>query len=305
LEIADGEKRSTISTTMRSPTSKTPRKERVPRTRVDEALLEDRLRLNDEWVEQWEEGGKCVEDSLAPAGLPPFIQTTLSRPKVYRVEEYLNRLVAAGCRRPVLYFCLAELSSEAEAVREGRRRRSIPGEDGESTLAAVPTERRPLTTREDMEAVGNKAKAARRLIHRHRRELLLVADTKEFLLPSGIMTGPVVAEYVLALLEDSLTWVSSLAEAYTAPFEKTLLKSKGLLYLTAYVLAHADGRENRGRRGDGVGDALAGLGSLFAKRELSPSDLREKLRKFEKDHLRLYKLLVHKLDELHRHHATR
>jgi hypothetical protein len=54
-----------------------------------------------------------------------------------------------------------------------------------------------------------------------------------------------------------------------------------------------------------VGDALAGLGSLFAKRELSPSDLREKLRKFEKDHLRLYKLLVHNLDELHRHHATR
>ena len=128
--MAAGEKRSTICAAMRSPTPKTPSKERVPRRMVEEALLEDRLRLNDEWVERWEEGGKCVEESLAPAGLPSFIQTKLSRPKVYRVEEYLNRLVAAGCRRPVLYFCLAELSPEAEAAREGRRWRSIPGEDG-------------------------------------------------------------------------------------------------------------------------------------------------------------------------------
>ena len=36
-----------------------------------------------------------------------------------------------------------------------------------------------------------------------------------------------------------------------------------------------------------------------------PSDLREKLRKFKNDHPRLYKLLVHKLDELHRFHAGR
>jgi hypothetical protein len=156
-----------------------------------------------------------------------------------------------------------------------------------------------------MEAVGNKAKAARRLIHRHRRELLLVADAEEDPPPSGIMTEPVIAEYVLALLEDSLTWVSSLAEAYTAPFEKTLLKSKGLLYLTAYVLAHVDARKIRGRRGDAVGDALAGLASVVSRRTWSPSDLLAKLHKFEKDHPRLYKLLVSKLGELHRFHAGR
>ena len=45
----------------------------MPRRRVEEALLEDRLGLHDEWVERWEQGGKCVEESLAPAGLPPFI----------------------------------------------------------------------------------------------------------------------------------------------------------------------------------------------------------------------------------------
>ena len=102
-----------------------------------------------------------------------------------------------------------------------------------------------------------------------------------------------------------MTWVYSLAGAYTAPFEKTLLKSKGVLYLTAYVLAHADAREIRGRRGDGVDTALAGLASMVSGRTWSPSDLREKLRTFEKDHKRLYKLLVCKLDELHSFHAGR
>src|ERR1039458_7993874 len=135
---------------MRSPTSKTSSKEMVPRRMVEEALLEDRLGLNDEWVERWEEGGKCVEESLAPAGLPPFIQTTLSRPKVYRVEDYLNRLVAAGCRRPVLNFCLEQLSPEAVAAREGKRWRSIRREDGEVDLLPARDEGRPLATREDM-----------------------------------------------------------------------------------------------------------------------------------------------------------
>lgn len=271
---------------------------------VEEALLEDRLRLNDEWVRQREEGGKCVEESIALARLPPFIQTTLSRTKAYRVEEYLSRLVAAGCCRPVLYFCLEQLSPEAVAAREGRRWGSVLGEDGESTLAAVPTERRKLATREDMEVVRNKVRVVRRFIHRYQQELLLVADTDEVPAPQGIMTEPVIAEHVLALLEDSLTWVSSLAEAYTAPFEKTLLMSKGLLYLTAYVTAHAD-MKTRGRRGDSVDAALAKLASMVSGRTWRPSDLREKLRKFEQDYPRLYKLLVRKLGELHRFHAGR
>jgi hypothetical protein len=271
---------------------------------VEAVLLADRMGLNNEWVRQREEGGKCVEESLAPAGLPPFIQTTLRRDKVYRVEDHINRLVAAGCRRPVLYFCLEQLSPEAAATREGKRWRTIPGEDGESTLTTERTERRKLATREDMDVVRNKVRVVRRFIHRYHRELLLVADTEEVPAPQGIMTEPVIAEHVLALLEDALTWVSSLAEVYTAPFERTLLKSKGLLYLTAYVTAHAD-MKTRGRRGDSVDAALAKLASLFTKKELSPSDLRAKLSKFEKDHPRLYKLLVHKLDELHRFHASR
>lgn len=299
MEMADGGKRSTIWAAMRSPTSKTPSKERVPRRRVEEALLEDRLRLNDEWVERQEEGGKWVEESFAPDGLPQFIRAMLGPRKADDVEGHIRRLVKAGCLRPVLYFCLEQLSPEAVAAREGKRWRSVPREDGEFTLTAERTEGRPLATREDMEAVRYNAEKTRRLIHGHQRELLLVADTNEFRLP----TGPTDADEALSLLKESLDWVSSLAGAYTAPFEKTLLKSKGLLYLTAYVLKHADPSKIRGQRHSGVDKALAGLASLVTKREWPPSGLRAKLRKFGKDHPHVHKLLLRKLEELHRFHG--
>jgi hypothetical protein len=273
----------------------------VPRRRIEEVLLEERLGLCEEWVERWEQGGKCFAESLAPAALPPFIRDTLGKYKVYDAEGHIRRLEKAGCLRPVLYFCLEELSPEAAAMREGRRRKLVPLNDGEFNLSAERTERRLLARRDDMKAVWNSADKARHLIHQYRRELLLVADTNEFRLP----TGPTDADEALSLLRESLSWVSSLAEAYSAPFEKTLLKSKGLLYLTAYVLKHADPRKIRGQRHSGVDSALAGLASLVTKRAWSPSDLRGKLRKFGKDHPRLHRLLLQRLDELHRFHAGR
>ena len=119
------------------------------------------------------------------------------------------------------------------------------------------------------------------------------------------MPGPEDADDALSLLKESLSWVASLAGAYTTPFEKTLLKSKGLLFLTAYVLGYADARKVRAQRWMGVKRELAGLASLVTKKKWSPSDLRGKLRKFERDYPRLHKLLLRKLDELHRFHATR
>ena len=289
---------------MRSPTPTTSRT-MISRRRVEEVLLAERLGLHDEWVERREHGGKCVEESLAPAALPPFVRAMLGKYKVYDAEGHIRQLVKAGCIRPVLYFFLEGLGPEAATIREGRRRKLVPGNDGEFSPAAERKERRPMATREDMEAVRNKAEAVRRLIHRHQRELLLVADTHEFNLPSGMPTVPTDADDALSLLKESLSWVSSLAGAYTAPFEKTLLKSKDLLYLTAYVLAHADPRKVPGGRRDGVDKALADLASLVTKREWPPSDLRAKLRKFERNHPRLHRLLVRKLDELHRFHAPK
>lgn len=302
--MPDAGKRSRICSVMRSHTPKTPMA-KVSRRKVEEALLADRLGLHDEWVEQGERGGKWVKESLTPAALPQFIGATLGPRKADDVEGHIRRLVKAGCSRPVLYFCLEQLSPDAEAARKGQRRMSVPGEDGEVDLLAERTEGRPLATRQDLEALVNKAEDARRLIQHHRRELLLVADTSEFRLPTGMMTEPRDADDAFWLLNESLSWGSSLAGAYTAPFAKTLLKSKGLLYLTAYVLTHANKKETPGRRRDGVDEALAGLARILTKKKLSPSDLRAKLRKFEKDHPRLYKLLVRKLYELHRFHAGR
>ena len=277
---------------------------KVSRRKVEETLLEDRLRLNDEWVDRREEGGKCVEESLAPAGLPPSIRGMLGPRKSDDVEGHIRRLVKAGCLRHVLYFCLAELSPEAVATREGKRWRSVPREDGECDLLAEAMEGRPLATHEDLEALPKRVESARRVIHRYHRELLLVADTNEFRLPTGMEAEPRDADDAFWLLNESLSWVSSLAKAYTKPYEKTLLKSKGLLFLTAYVLKYADARKVKEQRWLGVKGELAGLASLITKREWRPSDLRDKLRKFEKDYPRLHKVLLRKLDELHRHHAT-
>ena len=79
----------------------------------------DRLGLHDEWVERWEQGGQCLEESLAPAALPRFIRDTLGKYKVYDVEGHIKRLVEAGCRPEVLYFCLEELSPEADGHPRG------------------------------------------------------------------------------------------------------------------------------------------------------------------------------------------
>ena len=301
--MADGGKRSTIWAAMRSPTPKT-LMTRVSRRKVEEALLADRLGLHEDWVERWEQGGKWLEESLAPDMLPPFIGAILGRDRTYEVEGHIRRLEKAGCRRPVLYLCLEELGPDAAAMREGRRRKLVPGNDGEFNPAAEWTEGGKLETREDLESVWDKAEKTRRLIRHHRRELLLVADTREFPLPTGMTTEPEDADDALTLLEESLSWVSKLAAAYAAPREKNVLKSKGLLFLTAYVLKYADARKVKEQRWMGVKGELAGLASLVTKKAWSPSDLRDKLRKFERDYPRLHKLLVHKLDELHRFHAA-
>ena len=301
--MAAGRKRGTICATMRSPTPKTPIN-KMSRKKVEEVLLADRLGLHDEWVERWEQDGQCLEESLSPDRLPRFIRDTLGKYKVYDVEGHIKRLVEAGCRPQVLYLCLEELSPDAEAIRHGRQRRLVPGSDGEYSPAAEWAEGRKLATREDLESIWDNAVKTRRLIHKHRREILMVADTNEFPLPRGIITEPENADDALSLLKESLSWVSKLAGAYTKPYEETLLKSKGLLFLTAYVLAHAGARKVRGLRWKGVKGELAGLASLVTKKRWRPSDLRGKLRKFEQDYPRLHKLLLRKLDELHRFHAT-
>jgi hypothetical protein len=116
--------------------------------------------------------------------------------------------------------------------------------------------------------------------------------------------------------------VAKLADAYAAPMVSTLIKNKGLLYLTLYISRHADQRKLRGQRTDSVladskkasGDrrarrthlpaanVLVNLLSMImgADQSWSPSELKDKVESFRQKEPRLYRLLENKLTELHK-----
>lgn len=261
------------------------------RKKIAERLLQERLGLDEDWLNR-DDGG----NAHLPSALPRFLAQRLSRPALKALEEDLARLVEAGCRRQALYFCLAQLNPEADWSRK-----------------------QLVATKEDMEAIANNSKAARKLIHRYRDELLLAASASPQGLPGGMFVTLPDPDETLSVLTNSLTWLCSLAESYAKPFEKTLLKSKGLLYLTLYVFLHADSRRSRARDsqrqiGDSVvparrskpavpspDHALASVARLCTSKRWSPSDLREKLKRFQRDFPSLYAKMKSKMLELHAH----
>jgi hypothetical protein len=298
-----------------------PERKKIDRKKVEEALLADRLGLNEPWIERWEENGEWREESHAPDRLTDFILSNRKKREIEDVETDIQRLVAAGCRRQVVYFCLAELSPDATWLRAGGERQPVfttgraPADDEDYSLRK--RERR-LATREDLKAVANTAKEARKQIHRYQRELELIADAAGYPLPLGLMCQPKLAVDALALLENSLTWAAKLAAAYTAPFESTLLKSKGLLYLTLYIEMYANPKKLSGSKMSGLlresakpsgtrrakrtfvaDNPLTSLANALTVRHWSPSDLYNKLAGFKADYPRLYKKLAEKLAELH------
>lgn len=286
---------------MDPPVSKAP-KQRIPSKKVHEIELENRLGLDTPWIESRWQGGKRIVDSIAPEELPQSVRDMLNGNEIKEVESSLDSIVVAGCQRPVLYYCLAQLSDEAKAIREGRRELSVPDEDGEYRFKGWAKER-PYATREELEAVRNNADKTRHILHHFRRELLLAAHAGELHSP----LGETVVEDVeaLQLIEESLHWVASLAQAYTPPLLDKLLEAKGYIFLTTYVMAHADGRKSPGQRKAMRDRALQDLVGKFYERGQESSDLREKLLRFKRDYPRLYKLLRSKLDELHRFHQKR
>jgi hypothetical protein len=302
------------------PNMTTPKTKPIDRKKISEALLADRLGLNEAWIERWEKGGNWKEESSAPDRLPDFIRKNHNKEDI---AGEIDRLVAAGCQRRVVYFCLTQLCPEAAWLRAGGERKPVFRKEHAATddedYELQKVERR-IATREDLEAVANTAKAARKRIHRYQRELLLIAEAAKYPLPSGLICRPELPVDALEFLRDSLSWVATLAGAYTAPFKSTLLKSKGLLYLTLYVSMFADSKKLRGSKLSGLlrdsskasgearargsyvaGDPLTNLVKAFTdeNKDWSVSELYKKLNDFEEDHPRLYKRLAEKLKELH------
>src|SRR5665213_2336453 len=93
--------------------------ERTNRKAVSEVLLAEILGLNDPWIERWEESGTWREESCALDHLPRFIRKKLNEDEIATVEHKVDQLVAAGCQRSVVYFCLEQLSPASEWLRSG------------------------------------------------------------------------------------------------------------------------------------------------------------------------------------------
>jgi hypothetical protein len=283
------------------------------RRRIDEQLLRERLGLDEDWIDRNEHGTVHL-----PSTLPRFIARVHSGREVEELNANLDRLVAAGCRREALYFCLQQLSPVAEETRAGREWASVPGKDGEDDK--LQTRARKLGTSEDLEVVVNNAGKALKSIRRYRRELLIAADVKRPPLPSTMLTEVSDVDEALSLLLKSLAWVRELAKSYTAPFETTLLKSKGLLYLTLYVTMYAETKEPRspqhraasgtpvrpkpeGRAKRNVlpaDNVLARIAEFCTGTHRAPSDLRGKLKRFQSDYPTLYVKMAAKMKALHR-----
>jgi hypothetical protein len=282
------------------------------RKRIAELLLRQRLGLDEDWLNRDEDGTVRL-----PSSLPVYLAQRHSKQRLRALEEDLDRLVAEGCRREALYFCLAQLSPDVEEMRAGREWGSVASKDGGDDVTY--RRKRRLATREDLAAVANKARAARRVIHKYRSELLLAAGLKRCLLPAGMFTELPDPDEALSLLTDSLTWVAGLAKSYATPYETTLLKSKGLLYLTLYVSMHADAKAIRSpedqptriparrkertltkRAVHPADKSLARMASFCTGKTWAPSDLLGKLKKFEGDYPTLHAKMKAKLAELHR-----
>jgi hypothetical protein len=331
---------------------------KIDRKTIDEPWLAECLGLNEDWIDHCERArkvaeasqltvepgsedvGAChppdqateeqdnewVKESSVPDALPAFIREGRKRSEIADAEAAIDRLAAAGCSRRVVYFCLEQLSPNAKEIRFGREWKAVPSKDGGDDF--LIKRQKKLATSEDLESLVNAAKNARKQIHLHQQELLIVADTNVYPVPKGVMTTQLelaedslapLAEEALSLLGDYLTWVMKLAEAYTVPMQTTLLKSKGLLYLTLYVSLYADAKKLRSSKvGRVLNEASKASGDVRAKRETnapgnaladavlactgeerSPSDLYEKVKGFKAEHPRLYDKLKSKLIELH------
>jgi hypothetical protein len=284
------------------------------RKRMDEVLLRNALGLDDDWLNRDEDGVAHL-----PTRLPSFIRQGHSERDVGQVEAAVNRLVSAGCRRQALYFCLQELSPAAERSRRGQEWAFL--KDKQNTdpeeLRIKPLK---LASKEDVKVVANHAKRALRVIREYRRELLLAHEATKSRLPRGLIVAAPDAGEAISLLLASLAWVRELANSYVAPFETTLLKSKGLFCLTLYVSMYADAarlksaqqraeserpgvhlRKQRHTKRDALPEhALANIASVCTGHHRAPSDLNAKLKRFEKDYPALHKTMKTKMAALHR-----
>jgi hypothetical protein len=154
------------------------------RERISDALLAERLGLDDDWMDL-----EKIAD--LPETLPANGGRKMSPLDMRDMEKQIALLVECGCRRPVLYCCLAQLGPEADERRKGKERHLVPAEDEAQSHWVTTTP--ALPTREDMTVFINASRAYERARRQVEKGLLLVADARgdTHRLPQGLLTdGP-------------------------------------------------------------------------------------------------------------------
>jgi hypothetical protein len=279
---------------------------KIARKKISELLLTERLGVEEEWLDP----GSILKDF--PTRFPKSIRKQKLPAEIKELENALDQLSKRGCHKGVLYWCLERLSPRADRLRSGDREQPSLEEDPNESSRWI---NRKLATREDMATVVSHIQATAKAIHRFRTEFLLCADAlkDEVPLPEGILTeGPCDSIDVLSQLQASLMWVRRLAEYWETPYETTLMKSKGILYLLAYVsmFANTEGAQAKkakrrlltnkskgathGLRILTLSDAQAigHIAYLYCGMDLQPVDLIAKLKAFQSDNATIYAKMV-------------
>jgi hypothetical protein len=275
---------------------------KIVRKRISELLLIERLHLDQEWLDPENVGGRL------PKGLPRRLKKRSPR-EIKEVEQRLDQLVARGCNRRVLYWCLARFGPREDFFRRGGTK-VLPLEDDE--LGEVKFVFSKLATREKIAPLVEHSTNALEYVRKFRKELLLAADVlmEECPLPEDPWAeGPCDPVEALTQLQSSLKWVRQLASCWATPQETTLMKSKGILYLLVYVAIHSEPvnagiREpRRKKRGKAhtteppklmpeTAKSIAHIAFLCGEMDLVPADLPIKLKRFRKEHPTLHARMV-------------
>jgi hypothetical protein len=258
------------------------------RQRIARALLAERLGLEGDW-----------RDPEFKISLPPRLPLNPGQKilpgDVREIESGIRRLETMGCHKRALYWCIAQLGKQAEDARQGWWFTTEVNEDESKNKEIAHLH--ALATREDMVGLITKVSATTDAIRNYRRELLLVAEAcSDFIdLPGGWLTEPVLPEESLSVLLASLHWVQKLATAWESPNAKALIKSKGLLFLLAYVWHctaskevsigrrnshNAASRRSPYRLSTKVAQGLSEIVHAYQGSEYTASDLNDKLQDF-------------------------
>jgi hypothetical protein len=206
------------------------------------------------------------------------------------------------------------MSHTAKRLRMGALRKAVLREGEED--ADLVTVEHPLATGDDMTELINKVQTAAEMILRYENELLIAADVlldKPQLRRDMMEFEEVTPDEAMLLLRSLLHWIKQLARAWPAPNLNTLMRSKGVLFLLAYVrmcekrspTSLCSGRRkkrskqpSRDRLTLEHADTIAHIVLIYTGEEFKPDNLVDKLQDFRRKYPTIHRRMVSLLKRL-------